>query len=115
MSVSLFEGSVEMSVKNQDKKWILVPGETFTYANNTAEVTEFSRFIDFDNQKLSDVSVYIQENYGYKVIIPAEYSNQRITVRINKKEDLKIIVQLISEMYNLNFEINDELKEVTFQ
>ncbi|RKR05736.1 FecR family protein [Flavobacterium sp. 90] len=115
VSVSLFEGSVEMSVKNQDKKWILVPGETFTYANNTAEVTEFSRFIDFDNQKLSDVSVYIQENYGYKVIIPAEYSNQRITVRINKKEDLKIIVQLISEMYNLNFEINDELKEVTFQ
>ncbi|PIF34222.1 FecR family protein [Flavobacterium sp. 9] len=115
VSVSLFEGSVEMSVKNQDKKWILVPGETFTYANNTAEVTEFSRFVDFDNQKLTDVSVYIQENYGYKVIIPAEYSNQRITVRINKKEDLKIIVQLISEMYNLNFEINDELKEVTFQ
>jgi len=115
VSVSLFEGSVEMSVKNQDKKWILVPGETFTYANNTAEVTEFSRFVDFDNQKLTDVSDYIQENYGYKVIIPAEYSNQRITVRINKKEDLKIIVQLISEMYNLNFEINDELKEVTFQ
>ena len=46
---------------------------------------------------------------------PQEYINQRITVRINKKEDLKIIVQLISEMYNLNFEINDELKEVTFQ
>ncbi len=115
VSVSLFEGSVEMSVKNQDKKWILVPGETFTYANNTAEVTEFSRFVDFDNEKLTAVSTYIQENYGYKVIIPAEYSNQRITVRINKKEDLKIIVQLISEMYNLNFEINDELKEVTFQ
>jgi len=115
VSVSLFEGSVEMSVKNQDKKWILVPGETFTYANNTAEVTEFSRFIDFDNENLTAVSAYIHENYGYKVIIPAEYSNQRITVRINKKEDLKIIVQLISEMYNLNFEINDELKEVTFQ
>lgn len=115
VSVSLYEGSVEMSIKDQDKKWILVPGETFTYANNTAEVTEFSRFIDFDNENLTAVSAYIQENYGYKVIIPAEYSNQRITVRINKKEDLKIIVQLISEMYNLNFEINDELKEVTFQ
>jgi hypothetical protein len=36
-------------------------------------------------------------------------------VRINKKEDLKTIVQLISEMYNLNFEVNDELKEITFQ
>ncbi|SNR38764.1 FecR family protein [Flavobacterium sp. ov086] len=115
VSVSLYEGSVEMSIKNQDKKWILVPGETFTYGNNTAVVTEFNRFTDFDNEKLTAVSVYIQENYGYKVIIPQEYHNQRITVRINKKEDLKIIVQLISEMYNLNFEINDELKEVTFQ
>jgi transmembrane sensor len=113
--VKLFEGSVEMTIKDQDKKWILVPGETFTYENNTAVVTEFKRFIDFDNEKLTAVSAYIQENYGYKVILPQEYHNQRITVRINKKEDLKIIVQLISEMYNLNFEINDELKEVTFQ
>ena len=49
------------------------------------------------------------------MIIPQEYSNQRITVRINKKEDLKTIVQLLSEMYNLNFEINDELKQITFR
>jgi transmembrane sensor len=113
--VELFEGSVQMSIKDQDKKWILKPGEKFTYGDSTAVVAEFNRFVDFDNEKLVDFSDYIKENYGYKVTIPEEYSNQRITVRINKKEDLKIIVQLISEMYNLNFEINDELKEVTFQ
>ncbi|MCD0472224.1 FecR family protein [Flavobacterium sp. JAS] len=115
VSVSLFEGSVEMSVKNQDKKWILVPGETFTYANNTAAVTEFERFTDFENEKLTVLSDYIKTNYGYKMTFPQEYINQRITVRINKKEDLKIIIQLISEMYNLNFEINEELKVITFQ
>ena len=116
VSVSLYEGSVQMSIKNQDKKWILVPGETFTYGkDNTALVTEFNRFTDFDNAKLIDVSAYIKENYGYKMTLPQEYYNQKITVRINKKEDLKIIVQLISEMYNLNFEINEELKEITFQ
>ncbi|QOG04594.1 FecR family protein [Flavobacterium sp. MDT1-60] len=116
VSVSLYEGSVQMSIENQDKKWILVPGETFTYGkNNTALVSEFNRFTDFDNAKLIDVSAYIKENYGYKMTLPQEYCNQKITVRINKKEDLKIIVQLISEMYNLNFEINEELKEVTFQ
>lgn len=113
--VQLFEGSVQMNVKGQNKKWILKPGEKFTYGNNTALVAEFNRFIDFDNEKLTDFSDYIKANYGYKMTIPQEYINQRITVRINKKEDLKIIVQLISEMYNLNFEINDELKEVTFQ
>lgn len=113
--VSLYEGSVQMNVKGQAKEWILKPGEKFTYGNQTGEVEEFNRFTDFDNEKLTIVSEYLKTNYGYKMTIPQEYSNQRITVRINKKEDLKTIVQLISEMYNLNFEINEELKEVTFQ
>ena len=83
--------------------------------NNIAEVAEFNRFTDFENEKLSAVSDYIMTNYGYKMTIPEEYDNQRITVRINKKEDLKTIVQLISEMYNLKFEINEELKQITFR
>jgi transmembrane sensor len=115
VTVALYEGSVQMNVKDQDKKWILKPGEKFIYGNSVAEVADFNRFIDFDNEKLSAVSNYIMENYGYKMTIPQPYSNQRITVRINKKEDLKTIVQLISEMYNLNFEINEDLKQITFR
>lgn len=115
VSVELYEGSVQMNVKDQDKKWILKPGEKFIYGNNTAEVSQFKRFTDFENEKLSVVSDYIMANYGYKMTIPHEYDNQRITVRINKKEDLKTIVQLISEMYNLKFEINEELKQITFR
>jgi transmembrane sensor len=115
VTVALYEGSVQMNVKDQDKKWILKPGEKFIYGNRVAEVADFNRFIDFDNEKLSAVSNYIMENYGYKITIPQQYSNQRITVRINKKEDLKTIVQLISEMYNLNFEINEDLKQITFR
>ncbi|PXY46369.1 FecR family protein [Flavobacterium hydrophilum] len=115
VTVSLYEGSVQMNVKDQDKKWILKPGEKFIYGNNTAEVAEFNRFTDFENEKLSIVSDYIKTNYGYTMTIPEEYSNQRITIRINKKEDLKTIVQLISEMYNLKFEINDEVKQITFR
>ena len=113
--VELYEGSVQMNVKDLDEKWILKPGEKFTYGNKTTSVTEFNRFVDFDNQKLTDVSTYIESNYGYKVIIPQEYHDQRITVRINKKEDLNTIIQLISEMYNLNFEVNEKLKQITFQ
>jgi len=113
--VQLYEGSVQMNVKDQTQKWILKPGEKFMYRNKTASVIEFNRFTDFDNAKLIEVCSYIKDNYGYKIVLPQEYSDQKITVRINKKEDLKIIVQLISEMYNLNFEINEELKVVTFQ
>ncbi|MCR4031094.1 MULTISPECIES: FecR family protein [Flavobacterium] len=115
VTVELFEGSVQMSIKGQDQKWILKPGEKFTYGNKTASVAEFSRFIDFDNQKLSVLCQYIEKTYGYKVNIPKENLDQNITIRINKKEDLKTIVQLISEMYNLNFEINEDLKQITFQ
>jgi transmembrane sensor len=115
VTVALYEGSVEMTVKDQNKKWILKPGEKFTYGNNTALVTDFNRFVDFENEKLSVVNTYIESNYGYHVTIPKEYYNQRITVRINKKEDLNTIIELISQMYNLNYVVNDNLKQITFQ
>ncbi|AXB55209.1 FecR family protein [Flavobacterium fluviale] len=115
VTVELYEGSVQMNVNGQDQKWILKAGEKFIYGNQTAAVTAFSRFVDFDNAKLSALGTYIEENYGYKVNIPQEYSTQKITIRINKKEDLNTIVQLIAEMYNLNFEINEDLKQITFQ
>ncbi|KAF2330216.1 FecR family protein [Flavobacterium daemonense] len=115
VTVELYEGSVQMNVKGKDQQWVLKPGEKFTYGSETATVAEFNRFVDFDNEKLSVLSNYIEENYGYKVVIPKENLDQKITIRINKKEDLKTIVQLISEMYNLNFEINENLKQITFQ
>ncbi|KAF2342447.1 FecR family protein [Flavobacterium tistrianum] len=115
VTVELFEGSVQMNVKGQSQKWILKPGDKFTYGNRTASITEFSPFVDFDNEKLSVISQYIEEKYGYKVNIPKENLDQKITIRINKREDLKTIVQLLSEMYNLNFEINEDLKQITFQ
>lgn len=115
VSVELFEGSVQMNVKGQNQKWILKPGEKFTYGNQIASVSEFNRFVDFDNENLSAISQYIAENYGYKVVLPKENQNQKITIRINRKEDLTTILQLLSEMYNLNFEINEDLKQITFQ
>ncbi len=113
--VELYEGSVQINIKNQDKKWVLEPGDKFTYGEKTAAITDFNRFTDFDNDKLSSVTAYIQETYGYKVTMPEEYLGKPITIRINKKEDLKDLTQLIAEMYNLNFEINEELKEIAFQ
>ncbi|KAF2508085.1 FecR family protein [Flavobacterium foetidum] len=112
--VELYEGRVQMNVKGLSQKWILKPGDKFIYADKIAEVEEFNRFTDFENEKLAGVGHYIEKNYGYKIIVPQEFANQRITVRINKKEDLKTIVQLISEMYDLDFEINEESKQISF-
>ncbi|QSB28994.1 FecR family protein [Flavobacterium sp. CLA17] len=113
--VELYEGSVQMNVKGQEKNWILKPGEKFTYGEGAVTVADFERFMDFDNEKLNAVTAYVESNYGYQLILPETYHDKRITLRINKKEDLKTIVQLISEMYNLNFEVNEALKQITFQ
>ncbi|MDQ6472222.1 FecR family protein [Flavobacterium sp. LHD-80] len=85
VTVELYEGSVQMNVKGNNQKWILKPGEKFTYGNETATIAEFTRFIDFDNEKLSALSTYIEENYGYKVILPKENMDQKSQSELIKK------------------------------
>ncbi|PAM93229.1 iron dicitrate transport regulator FecR [Flavobacterium sp. IR1] len=115
VTVALYEGSVQMSVQGGSQKWLLKPGEKFSYTDNIASVNTFNRFIDFDDQKITVLGAYIEKNYGYSVQFPKEYQNRKITVRINKKEELETILQVISEIYNLDFEKNEELKQITFQ
>ncbi|OXA84089.1 FecR family protein [Flavobacterium hercynium] len=115
VTVSLYEGSVQMSVQGLSQKWLLKPGQKFAYSDNVASVNEFNRFVDFDNEKITALGDYIEKNYGYSVQFPKEYQNRKITVRINKKEELETILKVISEIYNLDFEKNEELKQITFQ
>ena len=115
VTVQLYEGKVQMSVANNASKWILAPGEEFTYDTNTVNVKAFERFRDFDGEKMSAIIQYINENYGYRVEMPAGYINKEITLRINKKEELSGILTIISQMYNLTPTVNEELKQITFR
>lgn len=115
IQVDLYEGSVKMNVKGNANNWILSPGEQFIYNNKSIDVQAFNRFKDFDNVMFTSVIGYIKINYGYSVIMPAEFRNKNITLRVNKKEELSNVVSLIADMYNLKPEINDKLKEITFK
>lgn len=113
--VHLYEGSVQMNVKNSSNNWILSPGEQFIYSNKAVSVEAFDRFKDFDKEELSIVVRYISQNYGYKVEMPEEYLKKEITLRLNRKEDLSNIISIIAQMYNLTPTTDEELKKITFQ
>ncbi len=115
VQVNLYEGRVQMNVKDSNSNWILSPGEQFVYANDSVAVVAFNRFKDFDDTELTSVLEYIEESYGYKVEMPAGYLKKKITLRINKKETLSNVVNIIAQMCNLNPSINEELKKITFQ
>ncbi len=115
VTVQLYEGKVQMSIANNAHKWILAPGEEFTYDNNEVKMKAFERFRDFDGEKMSAIIQYIKEHYGYRVEIPAGYLNKEITLRINKKEELQGILTIIEQMYNLTPIVNEELKQITFR
>ena len=113
--VNLYEGSVQMNIKNSTANWILSPGEQFIYNKNTVKVEAFNRFKDFNNEPMSAVAQYIKVNYGYEIKLPEEYLTKQITLRLNKKEELDDIVAIIAQMYNLTPSVNAEVKIITFQ
>ena len=55
VSVKLYEGSVQMSVKDSTQNWLLAPGEKFIYSKQTVSIEAFNRFVDFDNDGFLDI------------------------------------------------------------
>ncbi|MHA3790000.1 FecR family protein [Flavobacterium hauense] len=115
VSVHLYEGSVQMNVKDNTNNWILSPGEQFIYDKKSVKVEAFNRFVDFNNVELTSVIRYVKENYGCQIEMPEEYLRKPITLRLNRKEELSNIITIISQMYNLTPAVNEEIKKVTFQ
>lgn len=115
VSVKLYEGSVQMTVKGNSHNWLLSPGEEFVYNEQEVTVEAFNRFKDFDNVPLKSVLKYIRDTYGYEVIMPKSYINMQVTLRLNEKENLTDVIHILAEMYNLTPQINEEIKKVTFK
>ncbi|MFP9097815.1 FecR family protein [Flavobacterium sp. RHBU_24] len=113
--VNLYEGRVQMNVKDTQSSWILSPGEQFVYKDGRVAVEAFNRFSDFDNTELSTIIAYIKTTYGYSVEIPAEYLEKKITLRLNKKENLENVVGIIAQMYELKPTIDEKVKKITLQ
>ncbi|UOB17953.1 FecR family protein [Abyssalbus ytuae] len=115
ISIKLYEGSIQMNVKDSTNNWLLSAGEKFVYNQKNLTIEAFNRFIDFNNEPLSAVVQYIRQNYDYKIVLPQDFSNKQVTLRISKKEELSNIINILAEIYNLNPQTNEDLKKITFQ
>lgn len=113
--VRLYNGSVRMNVAGETKNWILAPGNEFVLNDMRVSIHNFERFIDFEAAEIKDIIAYIESNYDYEFIVPEQVLQQRLTLRINKKERFLNVVTIIANMYNLKYEVDEDLKIVKFK
>ena len=119
VEIALYEGSVSMSVEGRGNNWILSPGEMFVYNNKGNTIESFNNFfnplssyVDLENVSLLKVVEYVDKIYGYQIILDHQILIDNITLRISKGESLENIINVISTIYKLKPEINEELKQI---
>lgn len=115
IEVLLYEGKVQMNVEGDKSNWMLSPGEQFIYKKGTVHVIAFKRFQDFNETPLPEVCAYIKATYGYNVQLPAGYENEKITLRLNQKETLQNVIDIIAQIYELKPTFDEKLKKITLQ
>lgn len=112
VKVQLYEGRVQMNVTGKNNNWILAPGEQFVYENGNVDVASFNRFIDFNDTPLTEIIAHIKKTYGYETEIPDELKNKKVTLRLNRKEDLQNVVDILAQMYDIKPTINNKQKKL---
>jgi hypothetical protein len=120
VGIFLYTGRVMVSVKSKAESWGLIPGESFVYSGGKATIEKFdtnlsfesgNQFIDINNLELEELFKFLKKRFDYD--IDKNYSkNKRVTLRINKKDTLEQILKLLSIINNINYEINQETKEI---
>lgn len=114
VKVELYEGRVQMNVKGRNSNWILAPGEQFVYENGAVDVAAFNRFIDFNNTPLTEIIAHIKKTYGYETKIPEEIKSKKVTLRLNRRENLQNVVDILAQMYDMKPIINNKQKKIAF-
>ncbi|MBW2962967.1 FecR family protein [Mesonia aestuariivivens] len=107
--VSLYEGSVQLQVEGRAQNWWIAPGETFVATQNQVAVHDFSLYKEFHEAPLSDFVSYIQENYGYQIKVEAPIDDQKITLKIERREQLSYILEVISKLYHYRYNIHNQI------
>jgi hypothetical protein len=120
--VSLYSGRVLMSVKdNQGTSWAIIPGESFVYEKGHVLIKKFetnlsfetgNKFSDLNNIPLEKLFDFLHDRFHYRFITNEYTINKRVTLRINKSDSLPQILNLLSIINHMNYEINKADKEV---
>ncbi|WBL22775.1 FecR family protein [Zunongwangia sp. HRR-M8] len=110
--VKLYEGKIKMNIKGQSESWILSPGEEFSYQKNTPKIHHIKTYVDFESKKLKTIIDYLEEQYGFDIQLEKNFLNKETSLRINKEDDLETPLKIITEIHNLNYEIDNSKRKV---
>lgn len=113
--VDLYEGSIQMNVEGSAKNWLIAPGESFIAEDDQVKIIAFNLFKEFKNAPLHELINYIETNYQYKVEFQSDKINKNITLKIKKRESLDHVIQVLAQVYNLDYHIDHQQKRITFQ
>ncbi|WP_373059392.1 FecR family protein [Zunongwangia sp. H14] len=121
IEVTLFSGRILVSVDGLEKSWALIKGEKFIYENERALIRRFNTTLHFDdnvsykdlnNIELEKLFEWLEKRFGYEFLTNDYTQEKRVTLRINKEDSLKDILNLLSIINNLNYEVNKETKKI---
>ena len=112
--VTLYEGSIQLQVEGYSKNWIIAPGEAFVLKDNQIAINTFNRFKEFKEAPLKDFVTYIEKNYGYQLLFQENISDKKITLKLNQREKLAHILEIIAKLYRVNYHQNQTDQKIYF-
>lgn len=121
VEIALYEGSIKATVEGMKDNWLLTPGEQLVYNNQKGiSIEAFNNFFnpletnfDIENASIKEVIAYVKQIYGYDLVIDTSYYNRSLTMRISKYDSLQNVINVISTIYKLKAEINEDMKQIT--
>ena len=117
--ITLYSGRVLVSVNGNTEAWALIPGESFVYQNRKAAIETFetilsfeagNKFIDINYLELNKVLEFLRQRFGYDFEVANEIADKRVTLRINKTDNLEQILKVLSIINQTTYEMNPEQK-----
>lgn len=125
LEVSLVEGKVEMFDKMNHSLGFLKPGEQFAYANHSGQIRKIANIenlsvwknnvLVFENTPIDEVVQSLDSWYGVKIRIDEKIINKHsYTFRV-KTETLKEVLDLISVITPIKYEINGENVSIKYK
>jgi transmembrane sensor len=114
IKVSLYSGRVLISPNGNSQSWAIIPGESFVYEAGRAFIEEFQTnfsfngkdFVDVNNVELEKLLDFLSERFNYTFEKNSYTKNKRVTLRINKSDSLKQILNILSIINKTNYEMN---------
>lgn len=121
VKISLYTGRLMVSVKGQAESLGLIPGESLSYRKGKTEIKKFdailsfdlrNTFIDVNNMKLEQLINFLRKRFNYEFESSSYDNNERVTLRINKEDSLDEILNILSIINNMNYEIDEKNRKV---